>query len=179
MTKLFFIQQELVAPKGQYNTFGKYHYRSAEDILESLKPICKKYEATIVISDKITDVGGWVFVEATATLTDDETGQFWMATASARHANEQKGMQESQISGSTSSYARKYALNGLFAIDDQKDDDTREPKAVETEPEEPASGLTQTCSLHKVKMTSKISQRTGNEYWSHKLPNGDLCFGNK
>lgn len=118
------IQSELVAPKGQYNSFGKYNYRSAEDILEALKPILKKYNAAITLSDEIVYIEGRYYVEASVTLYAE--GEAIGAKASAREEETKKGMDGSQITGTASSYARKYALNGLFAIDDNKDPDTDE-----------------------------------------------------
>ena len=118
------IQSELVAPKGQYNSFGKYNYRSAEDILEALKPILKKHNAAITLSDEIVYIEGRHYVEASVTLFAE--GEAIGAKASAREEETKKGMDGSQITGTASSYARKYALNGLFAIDDNKDPDTDE-----------------------------------------------------
>ena len=128
--KLMNIQAELKAPKNQYNEFGKYHYRSCEDILEGLKPLLKKYKAALTISDEIVQIGDRYYVKATATLIDVENevnfldGQGVISvSAYAREDEQKKGMDASQLTGSTSSYARKYALNGLFAIDDTKDSD--------------------------------------------------------
>lgn len=118
------IQQELKAPKGQYNNFGKYKYRSAEDILEAVKPLLGKYGAQLTLTDDIIEVGGRIYVKATAKLTDGKEST--VTTAFAREPAEKKGMDESQITGTASSYARKYALNGLFLIDDTKDADTDE-----------------------------------------------------
>lgn len=118
------IQQELKAPKGQYNNFGKYKYRSAEDILEAVKPLLGKYGAQLTLTDDIIEVGGRIYVKATAKLTDGKEEA--VTTAFAREPAEKKGMDESQITGTASSYARKYALNGLFLIDDTKDADTDE-----------------------------------------------------
>lgn len=114
------IQQELKSPKGQYNNFGKYKYRSCEDILEAIKPILNNCE--LIIDDEIVLIGERYYIKATATLHDGEK-KYW-SVAYAREPLEKKGMDESQITGSTSSYARKYALNGLLAIDDTKDADT-------------------------------------------------------
>lgn len=125
--KLIKVQQELKAPKNQRNTFGNYNYRNAEDILEALKPILVKYEATATISYKIiVKENLWTYVEATATFVDIETGESTCTTGYAREAETKKGMDPSQITGSASSYAGKYALNGLFLIDDTKDADTDE-----------------------------------------------------
>jgi len=117
------IQAELKAPKGQTNKFGGYKYRSAEDILEAVKPLLNKYNAYLTISDDIVEVGGRVYVKATATLHESHKGEIASTTAFAREAEVKKGMDDSQITGSASSYARKYALNGLLCIDDTKDAD--------------------------------------------------------
>lgn len=121
--KLCKIQTELKAPKGQRNNFGKYNYRSCEDILEALKPLLDKYEATINLSDNIVQVGERYYVSVVAKLIDIKTGENVMSTAFAREDESKKGMDASQLTGATSSYARKYALNGLLAIDDTKDSD--------------------------------------------------------
>jgi len=126
MEKLTRIQTELKAPKKQYNSFGKYNYRSCEDILDALKPLLDRYNASVIISDDIVLVGARFYVKATATFIDNETGQQKSATAFAREPETKKGMDESQITGTASSYARKYCLNGLFLIDDTKDADTDE-----------------------------------------------------
>lgn len=118
--KLWTIQQTLNAPKGQYNKFGGYSYRSAEDILEAVKPLLQN--VTLMVSDEIILIGDRYYVKATATLSDGEDSI--SATAFAREEKEQKGMTAGQLTGATSSYARKYALNGLFCIDDAKDPDT-------------------------------------------------------
>lgn len=120
--KLSAIQVELKAPKSNYNSFGKYNYRSCEDILEGVKPLLDKYRVALTLNDEIVLIGDRFYVKATATLYDGE--QSLSATAYAREGNEQRGMSEAQLTGSTSSYARKYALNGLFSIDDVRDDDS-------------------------------------------------------
>ena len=125
--KLIKVQQELKAPKNQRNTFGNYNYRNAEDILEALKPILAKHEADVILSYKIVVMENlWTYVEATATFVDIETGEYTCTTGYAREAETKKGMDPSQITGSASSYAGKYALNGLFLIDDTRDADTDE-----------------------------------------------------
>ena len=125
--KLIKVQQELKAPKNQRNTFGNYNYRNAEDILEALKPILVKHEADVFLSYKIiVKENLWTYVEATATFVDIETGESTCTTGYAREAENKKGMDPSQITGSASSYAGKYALGGLFLIDDTKDADTDE-----------------------------------------------------
>lgn len=117
-------QAELKAPKNQYNSFGKYNYRSCEDILEAAKPICRKHGLVLLLTDKPVCIGERYYIEATARLYDTESDLFLEATASAREADTKKGMDDSQVTGTASSYARKYALNGLFNIDDTKDADT-------------------------------------------------------
>jgi len=121
--KLQGIQSSLKAPKGQTNKFGGYRYRSAEDILEALKPLLGEWGCSLVIQDDMVEVGGRVYVKASANLIDNETESVLSTSAFAREAEAKKGMDDAQITGSASSYARKYALNGLFAIDDTKDPD--------------------------------------------------------
>lgn len=122
--KLAAVQRELKAPKGQFNSFGKYKYRSCEDILEALKPVLSKNGCAVVLSDSVEQVGDRFYICATATITDYETHEQVHNTAFAREDTDKKGMDGSQITGTASSYARKYALNGLFLIDDTKDADT-------------------------------------------------------
>jgi len=124
--KLLAVQAELKAPKGQYNSFGKYKYRSCEDILEAVKPILKAHGASITISDELVQIGNRIYVKATARFWDVDDGGYVNNTAFAREPDTKKGMDESQITGTASSYARKYALNGLLLIDDTKDADTDE-----------------------------------------------------
>ena len=131
--KLAVIQQKLIAPRSQYNSFGKYHYRSCEDILEGLKPCMKEVGAAVTVSDEVVLIGDRYYIKATARLIDTESGQTVENTAYARESDGKKGMDESQVTGSTSSYARKYALNGLFCIDDVKDADTRDNRQKEAE----------------------------------------------
>jgi hypothetical protein len=122
MKELIAIQSELKAPKNQFNAFGKYKYRSVEDILEALKPLLLKYECTLTIEDEVKEVGGIVFIESTAAIQKDMEGR--AVTAQAGIDINRKGMDVAQSFGSSSSYARKYALNGLFLIDDTKDPDS-------------------------------------------------------
>ena len=126
--KLLTVQTKLKAPKSQYNSFGKYNYRNAEDILEAVKPLCAEVGALVVLTDEIVCNGDRYYVEATAKFIDTHSlnGQISMidVKASAREEESKKGMDGSQVTGASSSYARKYALNGLFAIDDTKDSDT-------------------------------------------------------
>lgn len=125
-SKLLSIQNELKAPKNQYNKFGNYNYRSCEDILEAIKPLCLKYGAVVLIDDYVAQVGERFYVKAKASLIDIDTQEEVYACAYARESENKKGMDSAQVTGATSSYARKYALNGLFCIDDTKDVDTQE-----------------------------------------------------
>ena len=122
--KLVEVQNKLKAPKNQFNKFGNYAYRNCEDILEALKPILSEVKAVVNISDEVVLVGERYYIKATVKFIDAETGEVVEASAMAREEENKKGMDSSQLTGSTSSYARKYALNGLFAIDDTKDSDT-------------------------------------------------------
>lgn len=131
--KLSAIQVKLNAPKNQYNEYGKYSYRSCEDIFEGLKPILEATKTTVTVNDEIVLIGERYYVKATATLHDCESDKSVSNTAYAREELTKKGMDASQITGSTSSYARKYALNGLFCIDDVKDADTRDNRQKEAE----------------------------------------------
>ncbi len=117
---------ELKAPKSQRNNFGKYNYRSAEDILEAVKPLAYKYGLVAKLSDEPVMIGDWHYIKATASIKDVKTGEEEVATAYAREPLAKKGMDESQITGTASSYARKYAMNGLYQIDDTKDADSDE-----------------------------------------------------
>ena len=124
--RLIVAQSELKAPKGQYNSFGKYKYRSAEDILEAVKPVNEKNGLFLRLYDEPVIVGDRIYIKATAEITDELNSQTYKVTAYAREPLSKKGMDESQITGTASSYARKYALNGLYLIDDTKDADTDE-----------------------------------------------------
>ena len=121
--KLLRVQTQLKAPKNQYNIFGKYYYRSCEDITEAVKPLLAEENLVMTISDELTLIGDRYYIKATVTVIDGETGEKHEVHAYAREAESKKGMDESQITGAASSYARKYALNGMFAIDDTKDSD--------------------------------------------------------
>jgi hypothetical protein len=129
------IQAKLKAPKGQFNSFGKYHYRSAEDILEAVKKVVNPMGFSIVLTDQVKEIGGRIYVEAIASLFNGELE--YSATGLAREEETKKGMDGSQITGAASSYARKYALNGLFAIDDTKDSDATNDhgKSQESKPQ--------------------------------------------
>ena len=124
--KLAAVQSEMKAPKNLYNSFGKYSYRNAEGICEAFKPFGKKHGLSLVLSDDVVEIGGRVYVKAVATLHDTESPDAVSVSAYAREAETKKGMDDAQVTGATSSYARKYALNGLFLLDDTKDPDTDE-----------------------------------------------------
>lgn len=148
--KLENIQQELKAPKGQYNSFGKFSYRSCEDILEAVKPLLKANNCTLTISDELVNIGERYYIRAEAKLTDVEDGHYYANAAYAREVESKSGMDGAQITGTASSYARKYALNGLFCIDDTKDADTDE-HAKQT-------GLKgEKATANQVKMLNKIA----------------------
>lgn len=142
--KLMTVQTKLRAPKGQYNSFGRYSYRSCEDILEALKPLLAEVGAIVNISDEVKLIGDRFYVEATAMFLDCETGDSVVARASAREDETKKGMDLAQVTGSVSSYARKYALNGLFAIDDNKDSDATNTHGKDIKPNmTPVGGLSE------------------------------------
>lgn len=126
------IQTTLKAPKNLFNSFGNYKYRNAEGILEAVKPLLAENKLSMYISDDVQAVNDRVYVKATVSIFDIETGESVMATASAREALNKKGMDDSQITGTASSYARKYALNGIFLLDDTKDADTDENQKERT-----------------------------------------------
>ena len=131
--KLLAVQSELKAPKGQFNKFGGYKYRSCEDIMEAVKPILAKNKAVILLDDEIVEIAGRVYVKATAQFIDCEDSRGIEAHAYAREDESKKGMDGAQVTGATSSYARKYALNGLLAIDDTKDADAMNTHGKDTE----------------------------------------------
>lgn len=122
--KLLNIQSKLSAPKNQYNSFSNFYYRSCEDILEAVKPLLEENKVTLKISDEMVEIGGRCYIKSTATLIDLESATSIENTAYAREPEARKGMSEEQLSGSCSSYCRKYCLNGLFLIDDNKDPDS-------------------------------------------------------
>lgn len=134
--KLLEIQKELKAPKTQFNKFGNYYYRNCEDILEALKPHLDKNKCVLVIKDSIEHIGDRYYIKAVVELIDIETGDKVESSALAREEETKKGMDSSQLTGSTSSYARKYALNGMFCIDDNKDADTQDNTKEDDRPKE-------------------------------------------
>ncbi len=169
--KLLKIQNELKAPKNQYNSFAKYKYRNQEDILEALKPLLKKYEITLTISDEVHSVNDFLYINAICRLTDNDHELTTMAQAGID--TDRKGMDLSQQFGSSSSYARKYALNGMFLIDDTKDVDSQDIKETKkaTKPtlklnseafKKAKEFLKDGGDINKIKNKYQISQTTQN-----------------
>lgn len=172
--QLLKIQKELKAPKNQKNNFGNYNYRSCEDILEAVKPMLG--ECTLTITDEVVLLGDRYYVKATATLFDGETKM--SNSAYAREAETKKGMDESQITGAASSYARKYALNGLFAIDDTKDADTQDNREETKTPSmryftKDENGVVR-CDMHDA--VSLLSKK--GEYYHMSPDKTEYCKGN-
>ena len=165
--KLIKIQNELKAPKNQYNAFGKYNYRSCEDILEALKPLLEKHELSLNFNDEVLYIGSKYFLKTQAVLTDGE--ETIISEAYAGHETEKKGMDFSQITGAASSYARKYALNGLFLIDDAKDSDATNtgtaPKAVQSRSKTPkVSDETEQARQRLNKAVKAYAELHGGDY---------------
>lgn len=151
------VQSELKAPKNQFNGFGKYSYRSCEDILEAVKPLLLKYNMTMTISDELQNIGERYYIKATVTITDGE--KVYTVSAFAREEENKKGMDSSQITGSSSSYSRKYALNGMFLIDDTKDSDatnTHDKQAPQQAPQaKPLTGY-ERLKLEKIDLQKAL-----------------------
>lgn len=147
MKELIAIQSELKAPKTQVNNFGGYKYRKAEDILEAVKPLLAKQKCTLTITDDIVMVGNRIYVKATATIKN-EKGEVETSTGWAREEESKKGMDASQITGASSSYARKYALNGLLAIDDNADSDTTNNGQQQTQTQQPVPQQSSTAQYN-------------------------------
>lgn len=161
MKELQIIQTKLKAPKSQYNSFGKYNYRSCEDIVEAVKPILSENECTLTISDDIVMVGNRIYVKSVATITNKQ-GEKEQCSAFAREEETLKGMTAPQITGSTSSYARKYALNGLFCIDDTQDPDSDKIPQQDKIPDKKQSPNTKQekkITFTRNKITDKLLQR--------------------
>lgn len=183
--KLSAIQAELNAPKNQYNSYGGFYYRNCEDILNALKPLCKAQKTVLVIADNLLQIGDRYYVESVATLHDLESKDHIEVTAYAREEETKKGMDGSQVTGASSSYARKYALNGLFCIDDAKDSDytngiQNAPKAAPQAQKQPES--VNTRSEQKTPQNGAKCQECGtwisdkvNDY-SMKKFNAPLCM---
>lgn len=173
--KLSMIQQKMKAPKNLYNSFGKYNYRNAESILEAFKPFESEYKVALIVFDEIVEIGGKNYVKATAELIDCESISIYRTTAYAREPVEKKGMDEAQITGATSSYARKYALNGLFLLDDTKDADSDEYKKQEKQGEKEDKDRVKRIAIKKKVIEDKCKKHgidavmiaSGNGYsWS-------------
>ena len=180
------IQAKLHAPKGQLNKFGNYNYRSCEDIVEAVKPLLAEHDLALVISDEIISVSERVYVRAIASLTDGEK-VLYTASASAREPLMKKGMDEAQITGATSSYARKYALNGLFAIDDTKDADTVDNR-IDNTVEPRIEYIEKAYKLYKEELEKEIYEENGDflrmQQANHYLTNDERIaveklFGNE
>lgn len=159
--KLLDIQGELSVPKNQRNSFGNYNYRSCEDILEALKPLLKKHGVVLIISDEIVRKGDRYYVRAEAVIKNTEGEESLFVRAYAREALVKKGMDEAQITGSASSYARKYALNGLFAIDDTKDADSTNTHGKEMPTKEIAEKMEEALNFSKKLSACKVCGSTG------------------
>lgn len=153
--KLLKVQTELKAPKSQYNSFGKYHYRSAEDILEAVKPICAQFDCVIYLSDDVVFLEGRHYIRSTATFVECQNGEKISVSAQAREDESKKGMDGAQLSGATSSYARKYALNGLLDVDDCKDSDETEGLEAKNADLKHVSALCEDCGKEIVDSVAK------------------------
>lgn len=173
--KLLIIQSKLKAPKNQYNDFNKFYYRSAEDILEALKPLLKEVGCTLTISDEIVVVAERVYVKAIATLSDGKDNI--STTAFAREEESKKGMDAAQITGAASSYARKYALNGLFCIDDTKDPDSTNKGEQETKPTATPKTISKPVAKPTAKPAAKPEAKPNDLEQAKKAL--DLCKDNK
>lgn len=162
--KLIAVQLALKAPKNQYNSFGKYNYRNCEDILEAVKPLLAEQGLLLTIFDEVVEVQGRFYVKATAKITDGT--QSIENTAFARESEDKKGMDASQVTGATSSYARKYALNGLFLIDDVKDADTMDNSASDKQEHKPAYTWT---NIKNRALQGGMTEQQLNEYCKNVL----------
>lgn len=160
--KLLYIQQNLKAPKNQYNQFGNFHYRSCEDIQEAAKPLLAEVKAVLLVGDEIMQIGSRFYIKATAAIQDTESQDSVSNTAYARESEEKPKMDAAQVTGSCSSYARKYALNGLFCIDDAKDPDSQsgQPKGQQDTQQRAgtAAGRSSAADINKLR---KEAERTG------------------
>lgn len=181
MKRLIAIQQKLKAPKGQYNSFGKYNYRNCEDILEAVKPLLSESGLALILNDDVISIDGRFYIKAVANLYDEDGKIIATTSAIAREEETKKGMDGSQVTGASSSYARKYALNGLFAIDDTKDSDstnngkepTNKKRSAETDPvkEENAEPvITNDLDIYEGLKTMADTKRAF-AYFQEQLPN--------
>lgn len=165
--KLIKVQSDLKAPKSKFNSFGKYNYRSLEDILEGVKPLLVQYKATLIMTDGMEQVGDRYYLKATATFIDTENGESVSNSALARESADKRGMDDSQITGTASSYARKYALNGLLLIDDTKDADTDE---AQTEGKARAERAERQAAAQKTKSEQRRSDAQLNKEMIENVP---------
>lgn len=182
MKRLIAIQQKLKAPKGQYNSFGKYNYRNCEDILEAVKPLLSESGLALILNDDVISIDGRFYIKAVANLYDEDGKIIATTSAIAREEETKKGMDGSQVTGASSSYARKYALNGLFAIDDTKDSDstnngkepTNKKPSAKTEPVEKEQE-TQTDELAELDIYEGLKTMADTKrafaYFQEQLPN--------
>lgn len=180
--KLIAIQKELKAPKGQRNTYGNYNYRSCEDILEAVKPLLAKHGCSLMLMDEIVQIGDRYYIKATARFVDSETDDSISNTAYAREEETKKGMDSSQITGTASSYARKYCLNGLFLIDDTKDADTDEyRKATEKEnaKKAPEKSEKKTATPKQIELIMKIAAEQGAEISEEEVKGWSIDYASK
>lgn len=159
--KLLCIQQNLKAPKSQYNKFGDFYYRSCEDIQEAVKPILKEVKAILLIGDEIVQIGNRFYIKATATLQDTESPDRIINTAFARETEDKPKMDAAQVTGSCSSYARKYALNGLFCIDDAKDPDYPTEPPKQGKPTRQQATKPQGITREELELLRREADRTG------------------
>ena len=167
--KLMNVQSELNAPKNLYNSFGKYSYRSAESIMESVKPLLLKHKAALIVNDDIVFVEGRHYIKATARFIDVETGETVESSALAREEENKKGMDASQLTGATSSYARKYALGGLLCLDDNKDadainthrKDANTPTKAQTQSKQNTPTRSKVLSEDQIKALYEVSEKAG------------------
>lgn len=168
MNPIIMIQNELKAPKTQFNSFGNYYYRNCEDILEAVKPLLKKYKCYLTITDEIVLIGTRFYIKATATLFDENDKELGKTSAFAREPEAVKGQSDAQITGASSSYARKYALNGLFDIDDTKDSDTTNNGQNKEEKQGEDLGQTGFVSDEKEQLALNFTLKSG-KYSGQKL----------
>lgn len=178
LNELVYIQSTLKAPKNQRNTFGGYNYRSCEDIMEAVKPLLKDTNCTLVISDDIVQVADRIYVKSTATLKTP-SGEEYKNTAYAREALSKKGMDESQVTGAASSYARKYALNGLFCIDDTKDADALNVNKEYTQQQQAQQSVQPQVTAEQVMAeiaAAKTEQELGSIYYKYPQWQRDANF---
>lgn len=170
LKKLLIVQQNISVPKGQRNEFGKFNYRSCEDILEQARPLCNDNGLVIKLTDKIVNIENRFYVEATATVIDVDSGEVFSTTAYAREADEKRGMDSSQVTGASSSYARKYALAGLFSLDDNKDADTMD-NASQEDKDKVLKSICRTIRANKIDngLVTKIIENKYRKFNSRQL----------